>query len=63
MKPLPSAGIWAVLTMRCAAAVFAVSDAYNRYPLAVKLHASDLIATYLMEQGTSNVENGHPKTK
>lgn len=38
---------------------FAVSDAYNRYPLAVKLHASDLIATYLMEQGTSNVENGH----
>ena len=42
---------------------FAVSDAYNRYPLAVKLHASDLIATYLMEQGTSNVENGHPKTK
>ena len=42
---------------------FAISDAYNRYPLAVKLHASDLIATYLMEQGTSNVENGHPKTK
>ena len=42
---------------------FAVSDAYNRYPLAVKLHASDLIATYLMEQGTSNAENGHPKTK
>ena len=42
---------------------FAVSDAYNRYPLAVKLHASDLIATYLMEQGTSEVENGHPKSK
>ena len=42
---------------------FAVSDAYNRYPLAVKLHASDLIATYLMEQGTSNVERRPPKNK
>lgn len=40
---------------------YAISDAYNRYPLAVKLHASDLIATYLMEQGTSEVENGHSK--
>lgn len=40
---------------------YAVSDAYNRYPLAVKLHISDLIATYLMEQGTSSVDNGHPK--
>ena len=42
---------------------FAVSDAYNTYPLAVKLHIADLTATYLLEQGTSNVENGHPKTK
>ncbi len=41
---------------------FAVSDAYNSYPLAVKLHIADLTATYLMEQGTSAVENGHPKT-
>ena len=40
---------------------FAVSDAYNTYPLAVKLHIADLTATYLMEQGTSEVENGHPK--
>ncbi len=38
---------------------FAASDAYNRYPLAVKLHVADLIATYLMEQGTSSVPNGH----
>ena len=38
---------------------FAVSDAYNRYPLAVKLHIADLEATYLLEQGTSEVENGH----
>ena len=38
---------------------YAISDAYNRYPLAVKLHVSDLIATYLLEQGTSAVENGH----
>lgn len=42
---------------------FAVSDAYNTYPLAVKLHIADLAATYLMEQGTSSVENGHPKQK
>ena len=40
-----------------------VSDAYNTYPLAVKLHIADLTATYLMEQGTSEVENGHPKSK
>ena len=38
---------------------FAASDAYNRYPLAVKLHVADLIATYLLEQGTSSVPNGH----
>ena len=42
---------------------FAVSEAYNSYPLAVKLHIADLTATYLLEQGTSNVENGHPKKK
>ncbi len=34
---------------------FAISDAYNRYPLAVKLHIADLEATYLMEKGTSDV--------
>ena len=34
---------------------FAVSDAYNRYPLAVKLHIADLEATYLMEHRTSAV--------
>ena len=38
---------------------YAVSDAYNAYPLAVKLHTADLIATYLMEQGTSKVPNNH----
>ena len=38
---------------------YAVSDAYNAYPLAVKLHTADLIATYLMEQDTSKVPNGH----
>ena len=42
---------------------FAVSDAYNTYPLAVKLHIADLTATYLLEQGTSNVENGHTGKK
>lgn len=34
---------------------FAVSQAYDQYPLAVKLHMADLAATYLMEKGTSAV--------
>lgn len=36
---------------------FAISEAYNNYPLAVKLHLADLKATYLMEKGTSAVPN------
>lgn len=34
---------------------FAISAAYDKYPLAVKLHLSDLEATYLLEHGTSEV--------
>ena len=34
---------------------FAVSQAYERYPRAVKLHLADLESTYLREQGTSAV--------
>ena len=34
---------------------FAVSQAHERYPLAVKLHLADLESTYLREQGTSAV--------
>ena len=34
---------------------YAVSQAYDKYPLAVKLHMADLAATYLMEKGTSAV--------
>lgn len=34
---------------------FAISNAYCRYPLAVKLHLSDLESTYLVEKGTSDV--------
>ena len=34
---------------------FAISLAFDRYPLAVKLHLADLEATYLREQGTSAV--------
>lgn len=30
----------------------AISEAYDAYPLAVKLHLADLTATYLMEKGT-----------
>ena len=31
---------------------FAISQAYDAYPLAVKLHLADLTATYLLEKGT-----------
>lgn len=31
---------------------WAISQAYDAYPLAVKLHLADLTATYLMEKGT-----------
>ena len=34
---------------------FAISHAYDQYPLAVKLHLADLEATYLLEKGTSSV--------
>lgn len=34
---------------------FAISQAYERYPLAVKLHLADLESTYLREKGTSSV--------
>lgn len=34
---------------------FYVSNAYDRYPLAVKLHLADLESTYLREKGTSAV--------
>ena len=34
---------------------FAISQAYDRYPLAVKLHLSDLESTSLREKGTSSV--------
>lgn len=36
---------------------FAISEAYDRYPLAVKLHLADLEATYLREHGTSAARN------
>ncbi len=36
---------------------FAISEAYDQYPMAVKLHLSDLEATYLLEKGTSAVRN------
>ncbi len=33
----------------------AIGDAYYKYPLAVKVHLSDLESTYLKEKGTSEV--------
>lgn len=32
---------------------FTISNAFDKYPLAVKLHLADLEATYLVEHGTS----------
>ena len=34
---------------------FAISLAYEKYPLAVKLHLADLESTYLREKGTSDL--------
>ena len=34
---------------------FSISQAYEKYPLAVKLHLADLESTYLRERGTSAV--------
>ena len=34
---------------------FTISQAYEKYPLAVKLHLADLESTYLREKGTSVV--------
>jgi len=34
---------------------YSISQAYDRYPLAVKLHLADLESTYLREKGTSSV--------
>ena len=36
---------------------YAMSQAYERYPIAVKLHLADLESTYLREKGTSAVNN------
>ena len=35
------------------AARSSISQAYERYPLAVKLHLADVYSTYLKEKGTS----------
>lgn len=37
---------------------FSISQAYQKYPIAVKLHLSDLESTYLREKGTSSVRHG-----
>ncbi len=34
---------------------YSISQAFEKYPLAVKLHLSDLESTYLREKGTSSV--------
>ena len=34
---------------------YAISNAFDKYPIAVKLHLADLESTYLREKGTSSV--------
>lgn len=34
---------------------YAISEAYDAYPLAIKLHLADLEATYILEKGTSSI--------
>ena len=36
---------------------FSISLAFDKYPLSVKLHLSDLEATFLREKGTSAVDH------
>ncbi len=36
---------------------YSMSHAYEKYPIAVKLHLSDLESTYLRERGTSSVNS------
>lgn len=38
----------------CRGGSFAISHAYEKYPIAVKLHLADLESTYLREKGTSD---------
>ena len=38
---------------------FAISLAFEKYPLAVKLHLADLESTYLNEKNTTTKENNH----
>lgn len=38
---------------------FAISLAFEKYSLAVKLHLADLESTYLNEKNTSTIENNH----
>lgn len=40
----------------CKGGSFAISLAYEKYPLAVKLHLADLESTYLREKGTSEAK-------
>ena len=48
-KRSPCAGTWAALTSPVKGGSFALAHAFEKYPLAVKLHLSDLEATYLHE--------------
>lgn len=56
LKPQEAVAIrWHMGGFDASAGSFALSDAYNKYPLAVKLHLADLESTYLREKGTSEV--------
>lgn len=40
----------------CRGGSFSISQAYEKYPIAVKLHLADLESTYLHEKGTSEAK-------
>lgn len=56
LKPQEAVAIrWHMGGFDSSANGFALGDAFNKYPLAVKLHLADLESTYLREKGTSEV--------
>lgn len=57
LKPAEAVAIrWHMGGFDDSAGSFALSNAFNQYPLSVKLHLSDLESTYLREKGTSEVD-------
>lgn len=59
LKPSEAVAIrWHMGGFDDSAGSFALSNAFNMYPLSVKLHLADLESTYLREKGTSEINRG-----